>query len=141
MKTIRNLKWFERLILLAVIMTGLGVLVAANYQTLHPLSRCTMTFAAGDTTKSCTVGVEGENALTHSIKITMPNFTTTPTATFSIKDPAGSTLYSMAGITENGVTYIPVERPLTVGSTFTILLTTTGGTGGGTAYVDTYIWR
>jgi hypothetical protein len=105
--------------------------------------QCSFVFAASDTTKTCTITSADTNSLTQSIKIVMPNFSaTTPTFTFTIKDPAGSTLYSIAGLPEAATWLNPaIERPLMTGSQFIITLTTTAGTGGGTATADFFRWK
>ncbi len=103
---------------------------------------CSFIFEASDTTKLCMLGKGYLDTELHSLKLIMPAFSATaPTATISIKDPAGSTIYSQAGIAESTTTYIPLSRPLTFGSSYVILLTTTAGTGGGTATVDSWIYK
>jgi hypothetical protein len=103
---------------------------------------CRFIFEAADTTKTCTFPYDFPDCELHSIKIIMPAFAATaPTATISILDPTGSTIYSQAGIAESTTTYIPLSRPLTFGSSYVILLTTTAGTGGGTATVDSWVYK
>lgn len=105
-------------------------------------SACSFVFLAADTTKTCVLGAEFTNSESHSIKLVMPAFAATnPTATFSIKDTAGATLYSISGIAENTTSYIQISRPLTSGSSYVILLTTTAGTGGGTASGVTWVYK
>ena len=139
----------EFLILAVIISLGVwGLSSICDSQPSHqgtirfvPGTQCSFVFAASNTTKTCTLDSTYQNSLTHSLKLVLPAFAATaPTATLSILDSAGSTIYSVAGIAENTTTYIPLERPLSTGSSFVILLTTTAGTGGGTATLDNWIW-
>ena len=105
-------------------------------------TQCSFSFAAADTTKTCTLGSEFLDTELSSLKLVMPNFAATnPTATLSVKDAAGTTVYSQSGIAKATATYIPLSRPLTYGSSYVILLTTTAGTGGGSATVDSWIYK
>ncbi len=130
-----------------IIILGILALLIGSYAigqvVLRQASQCSFVFAASDTTKTCTLEAEFRNTELHGFIITIPAFSaTTPTATLTIKDPAGKTLYSTSGLAE-GTTHIytPISRPLTYGSSYVVLLTTTAGTGGGTATVDSWIYK
>jgi hypothetical protein len=107
-------------------------------------TQCSFVFAASDTTKTCTLGSEYWNSELHGYIITIPTFSATnPTATLTIKNPAGQTVYGpISGLAE-GTThpYTPTSRPLTFGSSYVILLTTTAGTGGGTCTIDSWVYK
>ncbi len=130
------LVWLIPTLLLAASITGGKPIF------LQPVAQCSFVFVAADTTKTCTLGTDFTNTELHSLKVVIPTFSaTTPTATVSILDAAGSTIYSQAAIAESTTTYIPLSRPLTSGSSYVILLTTTAGTGGGTATIDSWIYK
>jgi hypothetical protein len=107
-------------------------------------TQCSFVFAASDTTKTCTLGSEYWNSELHGYIITIPTFSATnPTATFTIYNPAGQVIYGpISGLAE-GTThpYTPTSRPLTFGSSYVILLTTTAGTGGGTCTIDSWVYK
>lgn len=110
---------------------------------LQSTTQCSFVFIAADTTKTCTLGAEFLNSELHSYIIALPAFAaTSPTATFTILNPAGQTMYSTSGLAEGTVhPRVPVSIPLTFGSSYVILLTTTAGTGGGTATVDSWVYK
>lgn len=134
------------ILLLVISLMGYGVFGWAQDMRIIPRlqlgTQCSLAFAASDTTKTCTLGTTFLNTELHSLKLIVPAFSaTTPTVTITLKDEAGSTLYSQAAIAENTTTYIPLSRPLTFGSSYVILLSTTAGTGGGTITIDSWVYK
>ena len=104
-------------------------------------NQCSFVFGAADTTKTCTLGAWAANALTEQLTIVIPNFSATnPTATFTLRNAAAATVYEITNLRE-GTTIISLQRPLEVNGSYTILLSEAAGAGGGTATVDTSMWR
>jgi len=113
---------------------------------LQKITGASWAFAQADTTKDYTLTSDyntqdNKSTESHSIKLILPNWASNATATFSIKDTAASTIYSIASLAENTTHYLQLSRPLEAGCTYTILLSTTAGTGGGTATGITWVYK
>jgi len=75
-------------------------------------------------------------AHTYVIVVTLPTFHNAVTATFTIKDPSGATIYSQAGLVNSSVNVWVVERPLVDGSVLGVLLDGVAGGTGGTVHIS-----
>jgi hypothetical protein len=91
-----------------------------------------LTFGAAETTKESARISENEGVhqgkCTH-IKITLPNWTNSPTATIRIKDSDGDTIFSQAGIAE-GQTFVIADKSIPLIEKETVEVELSGVPGG-----------
>lgn len=117
----------------------------ALYNSETKVKKCykALAFGASDTSKSFTFTANG---LLSAVLLKIPNVTNTPTATISIVDEHGVTVYSVSGLAENTThmlrydsqnsATLPLKVPFAGFGTCTVLFT--GAPGAYTIEVELY---
>lgn len=100
------------------------------------LNQATLVFGATDTSKEVAVNTIGldrvnDQAITHTLDLSVPNFTNSVTATVAIVSEGGTTLYSLASLAKNTKHAIAAEWPINSGAKFTVTLSGVPGGAGG----------
>jgi len=106
------------------------------HKTIEKVDPQTINIASDKTTGNFTICAW---ALTHTIVVVLPDWSTTRTATLSIENDDGNEIYSVGSLTDNSTHVIAVEKPLVGTNTVIITLTGVPGTGGGDVEVTLYL--
>lgn len=100
------------------------------HKTLYKTNPKTVNIGASDTVGSFTIKAW---ALTHTIVLVLPDWSTDRTATISIENSDGNEIYSNGTLAESMTHVMSVEKPLVGENTVKITLSgVPGGTGGDT---------
>jgi len=102
------------------------------------LPRVTLSFGAADTTKSANLVLQGERTIFDLI-VRIPDWTNAVTATLSILNGNGLTIYSIAGLTDPQLDppcYIQVARMIAGGAQVKVVLSGVPGGSGGDVTID-----